>query len=59
MDGFNSPLDPVISPDTRQKLHCAASLFEGDFTVDWLVELTGFKAHQILDELQDEVKKKT
>ncbi|MFH1137108.1 MAG: sigma 54-interacting transcriptional regulator [Pseudomonadota bacterium] len=43
-------------PETlRQKVMETASLFEGDFTVDWLVELTGFKAHQILTELQEEV----
>ncbi|MFH1138720.1 MAG: sigma 54-interacting transcriptional regulator [Pseudomonadota bacterium] len=48
---------PAPPSNARQKLLAAASLFEGDFTVDWLVELTGYKAHQILAELQDEVKK--
>ena len=50
------PLDPAPA---RERLLAAASLFEGEFTVDWLVELTGAKAHQILPDLQDEVKKKT
>jgi transcriptional regulator with GAF, ATPase, and Fis domain len=34
------------------------SLFDAEFNVDWLVELTGLKAHEILAELQTEVEKK-
>jgi len=30
----------------------AAAMFEDEFTLDWLVELTGYKAHQILAEMQ-------
>jgi transcriptional regulator with GAF, ATPase, and Fis domain len=52
-------IDPVSTPAIRQKLLATASLFDGDFTVDWLVELTGFKAHRILAELQEEVDLKT
>lgn len=43
----------------RSKLMSAASLFEGEFNIDWLVELTGLKAHQILAELQDEIDRKS
>ena len=43
----------------KRKVMETAALFEGDFTVDWLVELTGFRAHQILTELQEEVDAQT
>jgi transcriptional regulator with GAF, ATPase, and Fis domain len=42
----------------RYRLLTLASLFEGEFTVDWLVELSGFKANRILAELQVKVDKK-
>ena len=43
----------------RDHILQVASLFEGEFTLDWLVELTDLKAHRILAELQQELKKKT
>ena len=49
-------VDPGPSPVNPDQLMATASLFEEEFNVDWLVELTGFKAHQILPVLQREVK---
>lgn len=47
-----------MPPDRLNEILTTASLFEDNFTVDWLMELTGFKAHQILGHLQEEVKTK-
>lgn len=52
---MNSPLTPTT--DRRRILETAA-LLEDDFTVDWLAELTGLKAHQVLTELQEELDRK-
>ncbi|MBI9086870.1 MAG: sigma 54-interacting transcriptional regulator [Desulfobacterales bacterium] len=49
--GLPDPLD-------RTRILETAALFEGEFVVDWLCELTGFKAHRILAELQGEVDRK-
>jgi len=40
---------PCMDPMTLME---AAAMFEDEFTLDWLVELTGYKAHQILAEMQ-------
>lgn len=33
-----------------------ASLFEGEFTIDWVIGVTGFKAHKVLPVLQEKVR---
>ncbi|HAR94473.1 MAG TPA: hypothetical protein DCR97_00690 [Deltaproteobacteria bacterium] len=57
-----SPKDPALFSKSneliRDHILQVASLFEGEFTLDWLVELTELKAHRILAELQQELKKK-
>lgn len=55
MNEHSRPAGAIKPTSNREKLLSYASLFEGEFNVDWLVELTGFKAHQILPELQEEV----
>jgi formate hydrogenlyase transcriptional activator len=52
-------MSPILPPFLKQKIISTALLFDDEFNVDWLVELTGFKAHEILSELQEEVEKKT
>ena len=52
-------MSPIIKPLLKQKIISTALLFDDEFNVDWLAELTGFKAHEILSELQEEVEKKT
>lgn len=44
-----------INSYDRNFILAIGSLFEGDFSVDWLVELTGQKPSIILDDLQAEV----
>ncbi|ACL05081.1 transcriptional regulator, NifA subfamily, Fis Family [Desulfatibacillum aliphaticivorans] len=41
-----------IPPNNLQRIQEVAALMEGEFNVDWLAELTGLKAHQVLAELQ-------
>ncbi len=58
-----SPTSPVLYSKPDELVHDyilqVASLFGGEFTLDWLVELTELKAHRILAELQQEMKRKT
>ena len=42
----------------KQWLMAIASVFNNEFSVDWLVELSGVKANRILSELDTEVKNK-
>ena len=48
---------PIKDEQTQQRLLALASLFEDYFTIDWLAELSGFKANRILDELHTEKNK--
>ncbi|MBI9077089.1 MAG: sigma 54-interacting transcriptional regulator [Desulfatibacillum sp.] len=50
---------PLSPPNDLQRIQEAAAFMEGEFTLDWLAELTGLKAHQVLAELQGEVERKT
>ena len=49
---------PPTNTDAHHSVMAAAALFEGEFTLDWLVELTGLKAHQCLGEIQEEQNRK-
>ena len=40
------------------RIMATAAMFEDEFTVDWLMEMTGLKAHLILSVLAEEVEKK-
>jgi len=51
--------NPQIDEKDRLRLLSTASLFGGEFTIDWLVELTDLKANQILAELQPELDRET
>jgi transcriptional regulator with GAF, ATPase, and Fis domain len=51
-------VDSVTTAVRLQKLLATAAMFEEDFSLDWLMELTGLKAQQILVDLQEEVKNK-
>jgi formate hydrogenlyase transcriptional activator len=42
-------------PEEKKLLLCLAALFESDFSLDWLEELTGMKASRILSVLEEEV----
>jgi formate hydrogenlyase transcriptional activator len=42
-------------PEEKKLLLCLAAMFESDFSLDWLEELTGMKASQILSVLEEEV----
>ncbi len=43
-------------PDERRVLLCLAAMFGGEFSLDWLEELTGMKASRILSLLENEVR---
>jgi formate hydrogenlyase transcriptional activator len=42
--------------EEKKLLLCLAAMFESEFSLDWLEELTGMKASQILSVLEEEVK---
>lgn len=45
-------LSPVeVSPAGDRRVLALAALFEGEFSIDWIVELTGKRASQVLAEL--------
>ena len=48
---------PVESEQDRNGILALASLFEGEFMLDWLLELSGFKANRIITELHAMVDK--
>ena len=41
--------------EEKKLLLCLAAMFESEFSLDWLEELTGMKASQILSVLEEEV----
>jgi hypothetical protein len=56
---MESPMaGPQTNTDALHSVMASAALFEGEFTLDWLVELTGLKAHQCLVEIQEEHNRK-
>ncbi len=57
---MNNPNIPVPAPDHQinERLLSMASLFESEFTIDWLLELSGMKAHQILPVFEKKVEER-
>ena len=53
-----SPWNAAPAEEVRDRLLGLSLLFDGEFNIDWLVELTGFKAHQLLPIIQAEVDEK-
>ena len=56
-DQTAGPAGPV-EDFSNKRLMALAALFDGEFTIDWMVELTGEKATYILQKLQVEVEQK-
>ena len=48
---------PTFSPDQEDYLLTLAAMFETEFSIDWLEELTSLKASAILCALEEEVEK--
>ncbi len=48
----------VDEPDNSDRIIALAALFEGDFSIDWLVELTRSKVSKVITVLEEAVKKK-
>ena len=46
---------PDAASNGHHRLLALAALIEGDFSIDWLEELSGMKASQILLSLQDRI----
>jgi len=47
---------PAVSPVAEERILFTAAMFEGSFNVDWLAELTGFKATRLLAALENHVR---
>jgi len=51
-------LDSTKGNKDHMHLMAIASLFDGDFSIDWLGELTGYKPTHILTSLEEEIRRK-
>lgn len=52
---MHSQLQPDSARDVKAIVMAVSAMFEGEFTIDWLVELTALKGFQILPVLQSDV----
>ncbi len=48
----------LVKPDGSEQIMALAALFKGDFSIDWLVELTRSKVSKVIGVLEEAVKKK-
>ncbi|MBT4262944.1 MAG: sigma 54-interacting transcriptional regulator [Deltaproteobacteria bacterium] len=48
----------IVNPDSSEQIIALAALFEGKFSIDWLVELTQSKVSKVIGVLEEAVKKK-
>lgn len=54
---MNGPVDLLVQPhSSHHPLMGMAALFDGDFSIDWLVDLTGHKPSEVLSIVEEEVK---
>jgi formate hydrogenlyase transcriptional activator len=55
----SSPAQTIDATTVEDQLLCIAAMFENDFTIDWLGDLTGYKPTRLLSILEKEVEKKS
>ncbi len=53
----NNPIQALDFTSVEDQLLCIAAMFEGNFSIDWLVDLTGYKPTRLLSILEHEVGK--